>query len=76
MGILQATIIDAEEILELQKLDYQVEAERYNNYNIPPLKQPIEGIKEQFKTHVFLRAVSEGRIIGTARGYEKTNKNR
>jgi len=36
MEILQATIADAEEILTLQKLAYQSEAERYSNYNIPP----------------------------------------
>lgn len=71
MEILQATITDAEEILKLQKLAYQIEAERYNDYNIPPLKQTIDEIKEQFKTHIFLKAVSEGEILGTVRAYEK-----
>jgi len=71
MEILQATITDAEEILKLQKLAYQIEAERYNDYNIPPLKQTITEIKEQFKTHIFLKAVSEGRIVGTVRAHEE-----
>ena len=71
MEILQATITDSEEILKLQKLAYQIEAERYNDYNIPPLKQTITEIKEQFKTHIFLKAVSEGRIVGTVRAHEE-----
>lgn len=71
MEILQATVADAVEILTLQKLAYQSEAERYNNYDIPPLKQTVEEIKDQFKNHVFLKAVSEGIIIGTVRAYEE-----
>ncbi len=71
MEILQATIDDAEEVLTLQKLAYQSEAERYNNYDISPLKQTIDEIKEQFKSHIFLKAVSGGKIIGTVRAYEK-----
>jgi GNAT superfamily N-acetyltransferase len=71
MEILQATIADAEEILTLQKLAYQSEAERYSNYNIPPLTQTLDEIKDQFRNHIFLKAVSEGRTIGTVRAYEE-----
>ncbi len=71
MEILQATIDDAEEILNLQKLAYRSESERYNNYDIPPLRQTIDEIKEQFKSYIFLKAVSGGNIIGTVRAYEK-----
>ena len=49
MNISQAKIANAEEILKLQKLAYQSEAERYNDYNIPPLKQTIPEVKEQLK---------------------------
>ena len=71
MQILKASIDDAEEILSLQKLAYHSEAELYNNYDISPLKQTISEIREQFKTQVFLKAVSEGEIIGSVRVYEK-----
>jgi GNAT superfamily N-acetyltransferase len=71
MEILKATVADASEILSLQKLAYQSEAELYNNYDIPPLRQTIDEIKDQFKNHVFLKAVSEGLIIGTVRAYEE-----
>ncbi len=69
--ILKAEMNDTEEILKIQKLAYKSEAERYNNYDIPPLKQTIGGLKEQFKNHIILKAVSGGEIIGTVRAYEK-----
>ena len=71
MKIIQAAISDVEEILKLQKLAYQIEAGRYNDYNIPPLTQTITEIKEQFKTHIFLKAVSGDKIIGTVRAKEE-----
>jgi ribosomal protein S18 acetylase RimI-like enzyme len=71
MEILKATVADAAEILTLQKLAYQSEAERYNNYDIPPLKETLDEIKDQFRNHIFLKAVSEGRTIGTVRAYEE-----
>jgi ribosomal protein S18 acetylase RimI-like enzyme len=71
MEILEATVTDGAEILSLQKLAYQSEAELYNNYDIPPLKQTLEEIKDQFNNHVFLKAVSDGRIVGTVRAYEE-----
>lgn len=69
--IIKAEINDAEEILKIQKSAYQSEAERYNNYDIPPLKQTIVEIRNQFKTHIFLKVTLEGKIIGTVRGCKK-----
>jgi len=71
MKIVQATIENAEEILKLQKLAYHSEAELYNNYNISPITQTIGEIKDQFKNHIFLKALSEVEIVGTVRAYEK-----
>ncbi len=70
MKISKALIDDAREILQLQKLAYQIEAKRYNDYNISPLKQTLEEIMEQFKSYIFLKAVSDGEIIGTVRAHE------
>ena len=69
--ITKAIIDDAEEILKLQKLAYQIEAKRYNNFDIPALKQTLEELNNQFKNHIILKAVSNGKIIGTVRAYEK-----
>jgi ribosomal protein S18 acetylase RimI-like enzyme len=71
MEILLASIVDAQKILDLQKLAYLSEAELYNNFDIPPLKQTIEEINDQFKNHTFLKAISEGKIIGAVRAYDK-----
>jgi ribosomal protein S18 acetylase RimI-like enzyme len=71
MKISQATIEDAQEILSLQKLAYQIEADRYNDCNISPLTQTLEEIKAHFKNHIFLKAVSHGKIMGTVRAYEE-----
>jgi len=67
----QAGIEDAEEILGLQKLAYRSEGELYNNYGILPLTETTEEIKGCFKTHIFLKAVSESTIIGTVRAFAK-----
>lgn len=72
MKISRATIADAEEILALQKLAYQSEAARYNDYSISPLNQTLEEIIRQFKDHVFLKAAVEGKIIGTVRAFEES----
>jgi N-acetylglutamate synthase-like GNAT family acetyltransferase len=64
-------ISDAEEILILQKLAYRSEAEIYNDFNIPPLVQTPESIEKDFENQYFLKAVMEGKIIGSVRAYTK-----
>lgn len=62
-----ATIAEAEEILALQYLCYQSEAELYNNYSIPPLKQTLEELKKEFETHYILIAKIADKIVGSVR---------
>lgn len=69
MIIKPATINDADEILSLQKLAYQSEAEIYNDFNIPPLNQSLEEIKDEFDNKTFLKAVVDGKIIGSVRAF-------
>lgn len=71
MVVEQAAVQDAAEILALQKLAYQSEAELYDDYTIPPLTQTLEEIEAAFKRQVFLRATVEGRIIGSVRADAK-----
>jgi ribosomal protein S18 acetylase RimI-like enzyme len=71
MKIERATISDAGEILVLQKLAYRSEAEIYNDFNIPPMVQTLEGIEKDFGNHFFLKALMDGKIIGSVRAYEK-----
>jgi len=69
--ITQSNQNDAEEILALQKLAYQSEAQLYDDYSIPPLTQTLDDINAQFQTHVFLKAMNNSAIIGSVRAYEK-----
>jgi len=71
MSIEQATIEDAQEILALQKLTYQSEAEIYNDFTIPPLYQNLDEIKAEFANQQFLKFCEKGRIVGSVRAYVK-----
>lgn len=62
-------ISDAEEILSLQKLAYQSEAEIYNDFNILPLNQTLKEIENEFNNKTFLKAVIDGKIIGSVRSF-------
>ena len=67
----KATVLDAKEILDLQKMAYRSEAEIYNDFNIPPLIQTLEEIEKDFKNQIFLKALMNEKIIGSIRGYLK-----
>lgn len=61
---------DLEEILKLQYLAYQSEARLFDNMDIPPLKQTIEEVYDEFQKGVILKAVDDGGvIIGSVRAY-------
>lgn len=62
---------DLEEILSLQKLAYQENARRYNDYNIPPIMQTIEDLEKESKSSIILKVVEDRKIIGSVRAYEK-----
>ena len=68
MIVTRATASDAAEILALQKLAYLSEAEIYGDYAIPPLTQTLEEIAAEFARRTVLKAVADGRIIGSVQG--------
>lgn len=65
--IVQASSNDASEILALQKIAYQKEANLYDDWNIPPLTQTIPEIHAEFEKSIFLKAILDGKIIGSVR---------
>ena len=65
----EATIEDAPEILALQKIAFQSEAEIYNDFSIAPLKQTLQELQDDFKTRTFLKAVMNKKIVGSVRSY-------
>lgn len=67
ISIVQASPDDACEILALQKIAYQSEAELNDDWTIPPLTQTLPEIVSEFETKVFLKALCAGKIIGSVR---------
>lgn len=65
--IAQATPKDAETLLTLQKMAYRSEAERYNDWSIPPLTQTIASLDDDFSKGVVLKATVGERIVGSVR---------
>ena len=70
MTIETATVVDAADILALQKLAYLSEAELYNDFTIPPLTQTLAEITAEFGRRMFLKAVERGTIIGSVQGLQ------
>lgn len=71
MTVLKAEQKDLQEILELQYLAYQSEAALFGNKVIPPLKETIEELTEEFNKGTILKLVEDGKIIGSVRAYAK-----
>lgn len=71
MTILKAVQDDLQEILDLQYLAYQSEAALFGNKDIPPLKETIEELTEEFSKGVILKLVEDDKIIGSVRAYAK-----
>ena len=71
MLIKKARKEDLEEILKLQYVAYQSEAKLFGNMDIPPLKQTIEEVYDEFEKGTILKAVDDrGVIIGSVRAYQ------
>ncbi|HEY6838513.1 MAG TPA: GNAT family N-acetyltransferase [Geobacteraceae bacterium] len=68
MIIEQATTVDAAEILLLQYLAYLSEADLYDDFTIPPLTQTLAEMTAEFARRTFLKAMDDGRIIGSVQG--------
>ena len=72
--IIPATITDLKTILTLQKECYQTEAALHDDYDIPPLKQDLTSLEKEYKEGMlFLKAMIDGQIVGSVRGYVKND---
>jgi ribosomal protein S18 acetylase RimI-like enzyme len=93
MLYLRAEKQDAPELLALQKIAYQCEAELYGDDSLPALQQTLEELENDFERRpareetllgargaqpalqddvdrvIFLKAVVNGKIVGSVRGY-------
>lgn len=66
-----ADAIDLPAILELQKLCYRENAERYDDFSIAPFIQTLAGLEDDFKRCVILKLEAGFIIIGSVRAFEK-----
>lgn len=64
-----ASIDDAKEVLQLQKLAYQREAAIYSDYAIPPLTQSLEDMVSDLQKQTVLKVIIGDKIVGSVRGY-------
>lgn len=72
MKIVKAEKADLKQMLDIQHLAFQREAEEFNDFSIEPLTQSLEDVQKEFEYMIFLKAVDEsGKIIGSTRGYVK-----
>ncbi len=60
---------DVAEILALQKIAYQSEAELYGDDSLPAMEQTLPEIEKEFDQAVFMKAVVNGKIVGSIRGH-------
>lgn len=65
--LLQACVEDAAEILALQRLCFQSEAELCNNVNIPPLLQSLAELEQEIESCRVLKLVLENGIVASVR---------
>lgn len=61
---------DLEEILKLQYLAYQSEADLFKTRDIPPLRETLEELEKELEKGTVLKLVEGDRIIGSVRAYE------
>ena len=66
-SIVRATVVDAGEILALQKRAYESEARAYNDWSIPPLTQGLGALVEEIEKTTVLKATERQRIVGSVR---------
>ena len=70
-SIIKANMDDLQEILNLQYLAYQSEAALFGNKDIPPLKQTLDEVIEEYHKGIILKMVdTDNLIIGSIRAWE------
>ena len=68
IDIRDASVSDAAEILAIQKLAFHGQGILYNDFTLPPLVQTLVELVRDFRTYAFLKALYDGKIVGSVRG--------
>ena len=54
--------------MSVQKLAFHGQGLLYNDLTLPPLVQTLEELVRDFRTYTFLKALYDGKIVGSVRG--------
>ena len=68
VAIVPARPDDAAAILALQKVAFEPEAQACNTWEIPPLTETVEGVRDHIRTATVLKAMEGDRLLGAIRG--------
>ena len=68
--ILKANENDLKDILQLQYLAYQSEADLFGSSDIPPLKQTLDEVIDEWSSGTILKMTDNNTIIGSVRAKE------
>ena len=66
--IVPATPEDAPALLAMQKIAFEPEARACQAWDIPPLQETVEGLREHIRMATVLKAVEGERLLGAIRG--------
>jgi ribosomal protein S18 acetylase RimI-like enzyme len=55
------------EILNIQKAAFAEVAKKYNVAALPPLKQTLENLQNEFINYIFLKALLDDKMVGSVR---------
>ncbi len=68
LSIARAGPADLPAILALQRLAFRSEAERYQQFDLPPLRQTLAELEEEARRAVVLKATTRDALVGSVRG--------
>ena len=68
LTIVAARLDDAPAILAMQRVAFEPEARACQAWDIPPLQETVEGLREHIRMATVLKAVEGERLLGAIRG--------
>jgi GNAT superfamily N-acetyltransferase len=68
LEIVPARVDDAAAILAMQKIAFEPEARACGEWEIPPLMETVDVVREHIRTATVLKAMDGDRMIGSIRG--------
>jgi GNAT superfamily N-acetyltransferase len=68
IAIAPADLDDAPAMLAMQRLAFEPEARACQTWEIPPLQETPDGVREHIRTATVLKAVDGDRLLGSIRG--------